>query len=167
MHGVRVGSGWGALLAGFIVGGAGIGMINPPLASAAISVVGPARSGMASGINSTFRQVGIATGIAALGAIFQARVLSHVTAGLAGTAAAPEAHGIARAVASGGAGQAVAAAPPEARGMVGHVAQSAFVAGLNELFLVGAVVAFTGALLALALVRGRDFVTSRPVTTGT
>jgi hypothetical protein len=34
-------------------------------------VVPPARSGMASGANNTARQVGIATGIAALGAIFQ------------------------------------------------------------------------------------------------
>ena len=32
--------------------------------------VEPARAGMASGINSTLRQVGIATGVAALGAIF-------------------------------------------------------------------------------------------------
>ncbi len=31
---------------------------------------------MASGINNTFRQVGIATGIAALGAIFQSQIAS-------------------------------------------------------------------------------------------
>jgi predicted MFS family arabinose efflux permease len=64
-------SGWTALIPGFILQGIGVGMVNPPLASAAIGVVPPARSGMASGANSTFRQVGIATGIAALGAIFQ------------------------------------------------------------------------------------------------
>ena len=46
-------------------------MVNPPLASTAIGVVPVERSGMASGINSTFRQVGIATGIAGLGAVFQ------------------------------------------------------------------------------------------------
>ena len=64
-------SGWTALLAGFIVSGAGVGLINPALASTAIGVVPPQRSGMASGINNTFRQVGIATGIAVLGAIFE------------------------------------------------------------------------------------------------
>ena len=42
------------------VAGAGTGLINPPLASTAIGVVAPQRAGMASGINSTFRQVGIA-----------------------------------------------------------------------------------------------------------
>jgi EmrB/QacA subfamily drug resistance transporter len=64
-------SGWTALIPGFVLQGIGVGLVNPPLASAAIGVVPPARSGMASGANSTFRQVGIATGIAALGAIFQ------------------------------------------------------------------------------------------------
>jgi predicted MFS family arabinose efflux permease len=52
------------------VAGVGAGLVNVPLASTAVAVVEPARAGMASGVNSTFRQVGIATGIAALGAIF-------------------------------------------------------------------------------------------------
>src|SRR4051794_35518836 len=71
MGGLKAGDDWTALLAGFLVAGGGIGMVNPALATAAIGVVEPRRSGMASGINSTFRQVGIATGIAAWGAIFQ------------------------------------------------------------------------------------------------
>ena len=74
MHGITVQSGWKTLLAGFIVGGIGIGMVNAPLAATAVSVVEPRRAGMASGINNTFRQVGIATGIAGLGAIFQSRI---------------------------------------------------------------------------------------------
>ena len=56
---------------GFLVAGVGVGLINPPLASTAVGVVPPQRAGMASGINITFRQVGIATGIAGLGALFQ------------------------------------------------------------------------------------------------
>jgi EmrB/QacA subfamily drug resistance transporter len=62
---------WTVLVPGFLVGGIGIGLVNPALASTAVGVVEPRRSGMASGINSTFRQVGIATGIAGLGAIFR------------------------------------------------------------------------------------------------
>jgi hypothetical protein len=73
MHGVTPSSRWTHLLPGFIVGGIGIGLVNPPLASTAVSVVEPRRAGMASGINNTFRQVGIATGIAGLGAIFQSK----------------------------------------------------------------------------------------------
>jgi EmrB/QacA subfamily drug resistance transporter len=74
MHGIDVGSDWTALLAGMIVSGVGAGLVNVPLASTAVAVVEPARAGMASGINSTFRQAGIATGVAALGAIFAAAV---------------------------------------------------------------------------------------------
>jgi EmrB/QacA subfamily drug resistance transporter len=74
MSRVSTSSDWTVLLPGFIVAGIGIGLVNAPLASTAVSTVRQERAGMASGINNTFRQVGIATGIAALGAIFASRV---------------------------------------------------------------------------------------------
>ncbi len=70
MRGLTADSDWTALLAGFIVAGAGAGLVNPPLASTAIGVVAPQDAGMASGINNTFRQVGLATAVATLGTIF-------------------------------------------------------------------------------------------------
>jgi predicted MFS family arabinose efflux permease len=70
MRGITPADGFSHLVPGFLVAGVGAGLINVPLASTAVGVVEPARAGMASGINSTFRQVGIATGVAALGAIF-------------------------------------------------------------------------------------------------
>ena len=136
MHGVSVSAGWTTLLAGFLVNGVGIGLTNPPLASTAIGVVEPRRAGMASGANSTFRQIGIATGIAALGALFQ----HHIQHGLHGAPAT-----VVHAVASGH----VQAG--------GEAARAAFVGGLNEILLVAAGVAFAGALLSLALIRSRDF----------
>ncbi|HZB75362.1 MAG TPA: MFS transporter [Solirubrobacteraceae bacterium] len=83
MRSIDPGDDWIALLAGLMVAGGGIGLVNPALATAAIGVVEPQRAGMASGINSTFRQVGIATGTAALGAIF-----AHIVNGQAGAFAA-------------------------------------------------------------------------------
>jgi EmrB/QacA subfamily drug resistance transporter len=74
MHGLTPSSRWTHLLPGFIVGGIGVGLVNAPLASTAVGVVEPRRAGMAAGINNTFRQVGIATGIAGLGAIFQHKI---------------------------------------------------------------------------------------------
>jgi EmrB/QacA subfamily drug resistance transporter len=82
MHGVTAVSGWTHLLPGMIIAGAGTGLVTVPLASTAVGVVDIARAGMASGINSTFRQVGLATGIALLGAVFTARL-----AGASGPAA--------------------------------------------------------------------------------
>jgi EmrB/QacA subfamily drug resistance transporter len=74
MRGITVGDDWTHMIPGFILAGIGAGLVNVPLASTAVGVVEPARAGMASGINSTLRQVGIATGVAALGAIFSAHV---------------------------------------------------------------------------------------------
>jgi predicted MFS family arabinose efflux permease len=74
MSRLSTGSHWTVLLPGFLVAGIGIGFVNAPLASTAVSTVRVERAGMASGINNTFRQIGIATGIAALGAIFASKV---------------------------------------------------------------------------------------------
>ena len=67
--------------------GAGSGLTNPPLASAAIGTVGEERAGVGSGVNNTARQIGIAAGIAALGAIFQSRVQTAMSDGLSRHAA--------------------------------------------------------------------------------
>ena len=76
MHGLDAGSDWTHLIVGFAVAGAGSGLVNPPLASTAVGVVAPQDAGMASGINTTFRQIGTATGVAALGAVFASHVRS-------------------------------------------------------------------------------------------
>jgi EmrB/QacA subfamily drug resistance transporter len=157
MRGLTPSSHWTHLLPAFLVGGVGVGLINPPVASTAIAVVPPRQAGMGSGINSTFRQVGIATGIAALGSIFTSEVRTHVAAGLH-AAHASGAHALASAIANGQIGQALAHVPPQARAVVGEVVRASFVAGLNEIFLVAAIVALVGAVGALALVRSRDFV---------
>jgi EmrB/QacA subfamily drug resistance transporter len=153
MHGVALGDEWTTLLAGFLVAGAGVGMANPGIASTAIGVVSPARAGMASGINNTFRQVGIATGVAALGAVFQSQVSTKLAE------LAPNApRGFADAVSSGGAQGALQAAPPGSRAELATAANQAFISGFNEILLVGAVVALIGSLTGFALVRSRDFV---------
>jgi EmrB/QacA subfamily drug resistance transporter len=158
MRGLDASSGWTALLPGFLVAGVGIGTINPSIANAAIGVVAPARSGMASGISSTFRQVGIATGIAGLGAIFQSQVTARLAGALAGTPGAAGSDGLAHAVSAGGARQALAGAPAAARPRLEQAIHIAFTAALNDILLVAAVVAIVGGVLALALVRAGDFV---------
>jgi hypothetical protein len=158
MRGIDADSSWTALLPGFVVAGIGIGTINPSIANTAIGVVAPARAGMASGISSTFRQVGIATGIAGLGAVFQSQVSERLGSALAGTAQAAQAEELGRAVTAGGAQQALAGTPGAARPRLEEAIHSAFSGALNDLLLIAAVVAFLGALLAFVLVRDADFV---------
>jgi EmrB/QacA subfamily drug resistance transporter len=155
MRGLGPDSEISALLPGFLIAGLGIGITNPGIGQAAIAVVPAAKSGMGSGINTTFRQVGIATGVASLGAVFQSQVDSKLSGLLPN---APD--GLAEAVSSGGSRAAAGAAPPGQRVEVVHAAKVAFVSGLNEILLIGAIVAFIGAALGFALVRSSDFVTA-------
>jgi MFS family permease len=74
MRGLTPADSWTSLLPGMILGGIAIGAISPSLAAAMVSVLPVERSGLSSGINNTFRQLGIAMGIAGLGALFNARV---------------------------------------------------------------------------------------------
>ncbi len=160
-------SGWTALLPGFIVAGVGIGLANPVLASSAVAVVRPERSGMASGANSTFRQVGIATGIAALGTIFASQLRQKVAGDLAATPAgraAAQQHGksLATALVSGQVRTRIARWPASQAHAVLGAYRAAFASSMDHLFLVAAGVAFVGSALSFALVRQRDFVAFHP-----
>ncbi len=155
---------WTVLLPGFILGGLGIGVVNPVLASGAVSVVQPQRSGMASGANNTFRQVGIATGIAVLGAVFQSQIVSHTSAALNKSAAGHEVlrrggEQLRGAMSSGEVRHVAAAIPvASARRALVDAYHVGFSATLNHLLDIGAVLAFVGAVAAFVLVRQRDFV---------
>ena len=113
---VEPNSTWTVLLPGFIVAGIGIGITNPVVASATVSVVPPEHSGMASGASSTFRQVGIATGIAGLGAVFLSQIRPATVHALAATPAgrvvlAHAGSALSGAVAEGGVHQVAASIP--------------------------------------------------------
>jgi EmrB/QacA subfamily drug resistance transporter len=149
---------WTHLIPGLTIAGLGIGLINVPLASTAVGVVAPQRSGMASGVNSTFRQVGIATGIAALGSIFSHQVASGITSALAGTPVAGQASRVAAAVTNGQIRAVVSAAPPAARDTIGRAATSSFVDALNHITTIAAVIALVAGVLCLFLIRAKDFV---------
>jgi EmrB/QacA subfamily drug resistance transporter len=151
-------SGWTHLIPGFICAGIGAGLVNTPLASTAVGVVEPARAGMASGINSTLRQVGTATGVAALGSLLATQLRSNVTAHLAHTALASAAHGLAQAISQGGVSSALLRVPAASRGMLASIARSGFVSGLNVILLIGAILAVVAAALVMVLIRQRDFV---------
>jgi EmrB/QacA subfamily drug resistance transporter len=113
MRGLEASSPWTVMLPGLLILGVGIGLANPTVTYAALGVVPATHSGMAAGVNNTFRQVGIAIGIAVLGTLLPARIDGD---------------------------------------------PAAFASALDQILLVSAGVAVTGAALAATLVRQRDFV---------
>jgi hypothetical protein len=102
--------------------------------------------------------VGIATGIAAWGALFQHKVESTFTAVAAQHGLRPPGgvtgSGLAEFISFGG---------PQRTGNAALIqaAEVAFDAGLNHILMIAAIVAFAGAVLTAVLVRPADFVGAR------
>jgi len=149
MHGVSPDSGWTTLLGGFLVAGIGIGITNPGIGQAAIAVVPVEKSGMGSGINTTFRQVGIATGVAGLGPSSSQASTPRSPNCCRAPRAGSRNHRLRRLASCrrGGPG------PDQARGRPRF--QRRFVGAFNEIILIAAILSFVGAALGFALVRSR------------
>jgi EmrB/QacA subfamily drug resistance transporter len=163
---VQADSAWTVLLPGFVAAGIGVGITNPVLASATVSVVPAERSGMATGSSSTFRQVGISTGIAGLGAVFLSQIRTNTTTALTGSAGgqAVLAHGDSRlSTAISGSGIREAAASLRnvgARDALIGAYKVGFSSTFDHLMAIASVIALVGAVGSLVLVRQRDFVPS-------
>jgi hypothetical protein len=69
---VKADSSWIALEPGFLVASIGTGIFNPAVSQVALGSAPQHMSGLAAGVNDTFRQAGIAVGVAAFGAMVPA-----------------------------------------------------------------------------------------------
>ncbi len=163
---VHADSPWTVLLPGFVAAGIGVGIVNPVLAGATVAVVPPERSGMATGSSTTFRQVGFATGIAGLGAVFLNQIRPNTVAALASSPDGQTvlAHGGGRlntAINGGGIREAAASIPTTgARDALIGAYKIGFTATFDHLMAIATAIAFVGAVGSLAFVRQRDFVPS-------
>jgi EmrB/QacA subfamily drug resistance transporter len=140
-------SGWTVLIPGMVLSGIGIGIANPAIARVGLGVVPPERSGMASGLSNTFRIGGLATGVAALGAVFQQRITTSMSQSIGAHAAA-----LGRVISSAGI-KAAAHGQPK----IADAARVAFVSGLRTIFVIGAIIVALGGIAAACLVRSKDF----------
>jgi EmrB/QacA subfamily drug resistance transporter len=78
---VSVGSSFWHLLPGFILGGLGMSFVMTPMSAAVMGAAPVEKAGVASGVLNTFRQVGVALGIAITGAIVTNREAAALRAG--------------------------------------------------------------------------------------
>jgi len=144
-------SDWTVLVPGMVLSGFGVGIANPAIARVGLGVVPAERSGMASGISNTFRIAGLATGVAALGAIFQQRITASLSARVGARGAV-----LGRVVSSAG-----VKAAAHGQSKIADAAHVAFVSGLHTILVIGAIAVALGAVLAAVLVRSKDF--HRPI----
>ncbi|RPF37602.1 MFS transporter [Streptomyces sp. TLI_185] len=129
------------LAPGMVLVGVGTGLVAPGIAGAALAAVPPERSGMAGGAVNTFRQLGLALGIAVYGTV----LTSHMESTLP--------HDAAHALAGGAAGALRG-------GFSEHALRSAFASGLNTAAVVAGLTATVAGALVIVLVR-----TARPTRT--
>ncbi|WP_433784224.1 DHA2 family efflux MFS transporter permease subunit [Actinomycetospora sp. CA-101289] len=148
MTAVGAGSGPWALVPGLVVAGLGVGLATPVLVSATLAVLPPHSAGVGSAAVNTFRQLGLAVGLAVLGTVFTRRVATVL-----GAAGAPDADGLAVVLAGGGTPGVLAATPPAERPAVAALVGEAFPAGLDAVFVVAGLAALVAALLVAVLVR--------------
>jgi MFS family permease len=78
---ITVNSSFWQMLPAFVLGGLGMSFVMTPMSAAAMGAAPVAKAGVASGVLNTFRQVGVALGIAITGAIVADRAKAAAQAG--------------------------------------------------------------------------------------
>lgn len=141
------------LLPGLVVFGAGAGLVNPTMTVAALGTVDVGHSGMASGVNNTARQLGIAAGIAGLGALLQARLADRLTATLAAAEVDPATAADAARLAAAGDPDAAARALGNSAGILSAAYDRAFFAALDTVLLVAIGIVAIGVAATVGLIR--------------
>ena len=166
-------SDWVVLLPAFIIAGLGNGLVNPPISTVAVGTVRPAKAGMASGVNTVARQIGVAFGIAFWGALLATRYNGYVrdkvqalnAPGLSDSAKSRIIDGVQNAgTAAGSAGlkgggaQAGSFQNSPVYGRIQDIARASFVDGTVDILRLAAILLGIGALAALFLIRNSDLV---------
>ncbi|MFF4080568.1 MFS transporter [Streptomyces sp. NPDC001777] len=128
------GNGYGGMLFGLVVMGAGIALAMPAMANAIMSAIPPEKAGVGAGVNGTLAEFGNGLGVAVLGAVLNSRFGALVPATV-GTASLP-----------------VALASATDDGERARITD-AFASGLEASQLVGAAAVLAGGLLAALLLR--------------
>ncbi|MFE7262757.1 MFS transporter [Streptomyces sp. NPDC057592] len=128
------GDGYGGMLLGLVVMGAGIALAMPAMANAIMSAIPPEKAGVGAGVNGTLAEFGNGLGVAVLGAVLNSRFAALVPAAV-GAASLPAAL--------------ASAADAGERARI----TDAFASGLETSQLFGAVAVLVGGLLAAVLLR--------------
>ncbi|MFE2930015.1 MFS transporter [Streptomyces sp. NPDC059278] len=143
------GDGYGGMLLGLVVMGAGIALAMPAMANAIMSAIPPEKAGVGAGVNGTLAEFGNGLGVAVLGAVLNSRFAALVPAAV-GAASLPAAL-----ASAGDAGE---------RARI----TNAFASGLETSQLFGAGAVLVGGLLAAVLLRRAERTESaRADSTGT
>ena len=148
VSGVTASAGYGGIVVGMLLLGAGAGLALPTSSGSVIGSVPREHSGVASATNTTASQVGGALGVAVIGSLLTTRYSGHITAALAGQ----HVPAAAMAAIQGSLGGALAVAgrlPGNGGELLARLARAAFASGLDLGMLAAAGVAVAGLLITV------------------
>jgi EmrB/QacA subfamily drug resistance transporter len=148
---------YGVFLVAMLIAGCGAGLLNGQTVKVIQGAVSEDRAGMASGIASTTRFIGILVSVAALGAVLADVSTRRFVAAATAAGLTPDAARAAAArVTSGDLSGLLATAPTGARETLQSAAMTSYGAGFASASLDAAVIAVIACLLAIALVSGKE-----------
>lgn len=148
--------GFSSLVPALLLAGAGIGLFMPTRAALSIGVFEPEKSGVASGINETFQQVGIALGLAIAGAVFENRVIAAFRDSATGAALGHNAKPVGSAISAGGIDTAAKSVGPSLAQRLTSDALDSFTKGFHQTMVFCSFFAFAAALVALFTVSNKQ-----------
>jgi EmrB/QacA subfamily drug resistance transporter len=153
---------YGALLPALLVAGTGAGLLNGTTVKVIGGAVPEDRAGMASGIASTTRFIGILVSVAMLGTILSGVVRRDFGAAAVASGLDPAgAKAAAKRVAAGDLEGVLGSIPSGSREALHAAGLSSFAAGFGDAALLAATAAVIAALLTVLLVRSEDTASAR------
>jgi MFS family permease len=147
---------WTALVPALVVTGFGFGLFNPTRAALSIGVFAPERAGVASGINETFQQVGIALGLAIAGSFFESRVTSSFEQSDVAAQLGSQAHAAGTDLSAGAIASVAQASGHDLAPQVLTAGREAFTAGFHSTMTYCGLFMFAAAAIAFATLRKKD-----------
>jgi MFS family permease len=152
------------LLPGLALYGAGIGFAGAQLTNVVLSEIPKSASGVASGANTTVRQVGAALGVAIIGTLLTAQTLSHTVSNLAHAPLPPsvKASTIAGVHQQGASYIVPPSTSATAHAIIQHATESALVSGTRIALLFAMVVVALGAIVSFRIPRVPAYTEEHP-----
>ncbi len=143
------------LLPGLAFYGIGIGFAGAQLTNVVMSEIPAESSGVASGANTTVRQVGAALGVAMIGSLLSAQILSHSVSRIhaAAVPAAVKVQALAGVHASGAFYQPPASTNPHYTAILEHALRTSVASGTRAALVFAATIVLIGAAVSFLIPR--------------
>jgi EmrB/QacA subfamily drug resistance transporter len=163
LSGIEAETAWTALIPGLVLSGAGVGFTNPLSAQTQLAVMPPEHAGLASGVNNTARQLGVALGTAAMGALLDARVTDALEGSSSVAALEPAIRGdVVDRLAGPDPASGLTLAPDALADGLRGAYESAYATGLHDVLVLGALLAAVGIVVAATMIRAGDLYRPAP-----